>query len=320
MLAISAGPAAADGKAAFAASAFGAIVEPVILTVRMAASAKGRLAAWVSDPASLRTLVEQARTASLAAAATTATTGSIAKPAGATVGRRSAQRTELLASVALPFGRLPALRRMEPVYASMKSGIFDDCRTVTCQNARATLEAVIANGRDRGTFALIAAVNRSVNKLVAYRRDRDTHGVIDYWASPSQTLNAGTGDCEDYAILKMAVLERAGISADQMSLVVLRDQRRGVYHAVLAIRSDRSFHILDNLDQSVRPDTELPDYMPLYSVSSGRGYIYGRHSGSSVLSASAGYDAIAPGEGLDGEMPRPAMPLPASAEGLRGRL
>jgi hypothetical protein len=113
------------------------------------------------------------------------------------------------------------------------------------------------------------------------------------------------------------VLAKAGVPAKSMSLVVLRDERRNVYHAVLAIRTSHGSYILDNLHSAIRRDVELPDYMPLYSVSAGRGYIYGRRGGKSLLSASAsGFDAIAPGEGLD--FPGwSAAPSPAPAE-MRG--
>lgn len=319
MLSICAGPAAANGHAALGATALGAIVEPMLLTMRMAAGTQDRLAARMSDAAA--NFAEHKQTTGLRTEASEDATGSIARraepvPAGPRLPAYARQRVELLASVAIPFGRLPALRRMQPVYVSMKEGIFGDCRTASCENGRATLETVVASGRERGTLPLIAAVNRSVNKLIAYRRDRDTHGVIDFWASPSQTLNAGIGDCEDYAILKMAVLEQAGVPAADMSLVVLRDQRRSVYHAVLAVRTERGAYILDNLDQSIRLDSDLPDYMPLYSVSAGRGYIHGRRSGARMFSASAGYDAIAPGEGLEAQMPLPAL----SQDGLHGPL
>lgn len=288
-------------------------------------------ATLVLDPASLWDALnrrvaaagEEAGRQRLAAAAladTAATTGSITAGTRAReAGKPPAARkpgNELLASVAIPFGRLPAMARMQPVYADMKAGLFEGCSNAACGNARATLATVVEKGRDGRFLALIGAVNRSVNRLIAYRRDRDVHGVVDSWSTPSQTLASGTGDCEDYAILKMAVLAEAGVPEKSMSLVVLRDESRGVYHAVLAIRTSDGSFILDNLHQSVRRDSELPAYVPLYSVSAGRGYIYGRRTGAGALSASAaGFDAIAPGEGLDGSW-REALPV----VGMRGPL
>jgi predicted transglutaminase-like cysteine proteinase len=297
MLSLSPAPAAAAGQLPIFAWGFGAMFEPIVAITRIVAAAKSTF-----HPASLRTaLADRIEAASVeggkpggAAGNVPASTGSIAPPSPAK------QQADLLASVAIPFGRLPAQARMQPIYSEIESGLYRNCLTAICENARDTLELVVERGRERGFLNLIRAVNRSVNTLIAYRRDSDVHGVLDLWAKPSSTLNSGVGDCEDYAILKMAVLKKAGIPAKSMSLVVLRDERRGVYHAVLAIRTSQGSFILDNLDSAVRRDVELPDYMPLYSVSAGRGYIYGRRNGEGMLSASTGkFEAIAPGEGLD---------------------
>ena len=56
------------------------------------------------------------------------------------------------------------------------------------------------------------------------------YGKLDYWAKPSEILERRAGDCEDFAILKMAALLRAGIPAQSMSLVVLQDRKRGFFH------------------------------------------------------------------------------------------
>lgn len=206
------------------------------------------------------------------------TTGSIARatPAG---GAARAHGRDLLASVAIGFGKLPALERMAPVYADMKAGIFRDCRSASCDNARATLRTVVASGRGGPFLKLLSAVNRSVNTLIAYRRDKDIYGTADYWATPSATLASGVGDCEDFAILKLAVLASAGVPDASMSVVVIKDERREVYHAVLAVTTSRGAYILDNLSETVRRDVELPNYMPLYAISAGRGFIYGRCRG-----------------------------------------
>lgn len=238
-----------------------------------------------------------------AAGAPEAKAGGLATGSMATKARKvrapKPRRPELLASVAISFGKLPALARIAPAYAEIDAGFLDNCRTELCRNASATLHSVIEGNADGQLLALISAVNRSVNRLITYRRDQDLYGVMDFWAKPSSTLNKGMGDCEDYAILKMAVLAKAGVPADSLSVVILRDETRNVYHAVTAVQTASGAYILDNLQQDIRKDSELPNYMPLYSVSAGRGYIYGKRIGGGSLVASAGrLDAIAPGEGL----------------------
>jgi len=302
-------------------------LDPIIAAFRLVSAVRMAAASWTGDSAALSAVETQRASMSAngsspkpavsRAGDASVTTGSISPGGSVAPGGASKPQAELLASVPIPFGRLPALARMQPIYSDMASGLFKDCRTATCQNARATIEAVIEKGKDRKFLDLIGAVNRSVNRLVTYRRDLDSHGVIDVWSTASHTLSTGLGDCEDYAIAKMAVLQKAGVPPKSMSLVILRDEKRDVYHAVLAVSTSRGAYILDNLSEIVRRDVELPNYMPLYSVSAGRGYIYGRRAGAGALSASLGsLDGIAPGEGFAAEAT--AMP-PASAE-LRGPL
>lgn len=235
-------------------------------------------------------------------------TGSIAK-APAAPARRTA-RPELLASVAIPFGRLPALKRIAPAYAEIETDFLDRCGSTLCENATATLKQVVAAGRNEPFEALLAAVNRSVNLLIKYKRDKDLYGTVDYWAKPSTTLDRGMGDCEDYAILKMAVLAKAGVPAGSMSVVILRDEKRQVYHAVTAVQAREGAYILDNLETELRRDSDLPNYMPLYSVSAGRGYIYGRRTGGTAVASAAGLRTVAPGEGLEAETVAAAEILP----------
>jgi predicted transglutaminase-like cysteine proteinase len=239
-----------------------------------------------------------AKSAPEARAADGLATGSIATKAQK-VRAPKPRQPELLASVAISFGKLPALARIAPTYAEIDAGFLDKCLTGLCDNAAATLRTVIDGNAHGDVLALLSAVNRSVNRLITYRRDQDLYGVMDFWAKPSSTLNKGMGDCEDYAILKMAVLAKAGVPARSMSVVILRDEVRNVYHAVTAVQTSSGAYILDNLQRDIRKDSELPNYMPLYSVSAGRGYIYGKRMGGHSLVASAGrLDAIAPGEGL----------------------
>lgn len=238
-------------------------------------------------------------------------TGSIAAAPAPKAPARGATRPELLASVAIPFGRLPALERIAPAYAEIETDFLDHCGTVMCENATATLKQVVAAGRKGRFVELLAAVNRSVNRLITYRRDKDLYGTMDYWAKPSATLERGMGDCEDYAILKMAVLAKAGVPARSMSVVILRDEKRQVYHAVTAVQTSNGAYILDNLEAELRKDSDLPNYMPLYSVSAGRGYIYGRRTGGAMVASAGGLKSVAPGEGLEAEIVTVAEALPA---------
>ena len=68
--------------------------------------------------------------------------------------------------------------------------------------------------------------------------DLAQYGEIDVWTSPLVTFDRGAGDCEDYAIAKFIALRQAGIAADDLRIVIMRDTIRGEDHAVAAARLD----------------------------------------------------------------------------------
>lgn len=49
--------------------------------------------------------------------------------------------------------------------------------------------------------------------VIEYRSDLEVHGSIDYWQNPSETVERGTGDCEDMAILLMHLADRLGVQS-----------------------------------------------------------------------------------------------------------
>ena len=81
--------------------------------------------------------------------------------------------------------------------------------------------------------------------------------------------------------------------------VMLFDQRRNVYHAVLAVSVPGNYFILDNVRNVVMTDRQLPDYMPLYSLVDGRGYFHGMKvkAGRQIAAKTKPVDLVAPGEG-----------------------
>ncbi|WP_127524358.1 transglutaminase-like cysteine peptidase [Mesorhizobium sp. Z1-4] len=206
--------------------------------------------------------------------------------------------TTLFKSIGIPFGKLPAMERMRSVEMDIEAGFLNNCASHGCWRAARSLNTLIRDKAQGGFTRLLTSVNTGVNKLIRYQPDRNAYRVTDFWANPSTTLNRGAGDCEDYAILKMAVLAEAGVPRSAMSIVVLRDQSRAVYHAVLSIRTTQGNLILDNVRDDILTDDELPDYVPLYSLSGDRGHIFGRPVGGSRMVASlTGLNGIAPGEG-----------------------
>lgn len=123
--------------------------------------------------------------------------------------------------------------------------------------------------------ALLERVNAWVNSNIRYVEDSRLWGSVDYWASAGETLRRARGDCEDLAIVKMKILERAGISRDDMYLTVARDLYRNADHAFLVVKLDGQFYVLDNaVDQVLLADQEL-GYRPVLSFNGQRSWLHG---------------------------------------------
>jgi predicted transglutaminase-like cysteine proteinase len=122
--------------------------------------------------------------------------------------------------------------------------------------------------RGRDPFHQLAAVNRMGNRR-PYNGDHAAPEGHDDWASPLDFL-AGSGDCEDYAIFKYALLRHLGLPMEALRVVLLRQAGGRPAHAVLAARVDGGTYILDNLSKLVLPDDALVDYLPVYSFNEER--------------------------------------------------
>lgn len=111
----------------------------------------------------------------------------------------------------------------------------------------------------------IAKLNRSLNQLVRYVDDAKVFGARDYWATPVEFLRQN-GDCEDYAILKFVSLLELGFSNEQLRITIVRDRRRRLMHAVLAVQIGDKTYILDNLFNDVVEQQYVLKYVPIFSV------------------------------------------------------
>ncbi len=118
-------------------------------------------------------------------------------------------------------------------------------------------------------------VNRKVNERIDYRDDFAAHGVQDVWSKPHKTMASGTGDCEDYAILKMWLLAQLGWNSQDMHVVVVAGVGLKLKHAVLAVRDGQGTFILDSLASAVRRDVDVTDYKPMLSINTFGFWIHG---------------------------------------------
>lgn len=216
-----------------------------------------------------------------------------ATPAGVDPIKTAAIVPGVFGSVAIPMRNFPVAGRWAKVYSKIS-----DCADANCGERGAEFAAVAAGVREKKFMEKLATVNRAINTMIAYRQDDAIYGNLDYWAKPAEILSRGVGDCEDYVILKMAALIEAGVPARSMSLVVLKDTGRGVFHAVLSVATQSGNFILDNLSNTVAGDDVYRSYVPLYSFSTDRAWIHGARSGSAQIASVGGnFATIAPGEG-----------------------
>lgn len=199
-------------------------------------------------------------------------------------------------SVAIPMSNFPVSSRWRPIFQKISLCVDKG----PCLENSPSLQRIIQQSRGMAFRDKLSTINKKVNELVRYKADRAIYGVADHWATPDETLARGVGDCEDFAILKMAGLSHSGIPMESMSLVILQDRQRRVFHAVLSVYTNQGTFILDNLSDRVLLDTELVNYIPLYSLSTNRAWIHGvRSAHKEVAAISSEFRSIAPGEGVD---------------------
>lgn len=121
----------------------------------------------------------------------------------------------------------------------------------------------------------LALVNQWTNRHIEYADDRTLYGARDRWATAAETLSAGRGDCEDYAILKYQMLAALGFDRSDMYLTLARDLIRNADHAVLVVRLGDRHYMLDNASDAVLPANVSHDYRAVMSFSSESAWLHG---------------------------------------------
>jgi len=139
------------------------------------------------------------------------------------------------------------------------------CRSQeACPVVAKNLADIVAEGAGRSGLARIGLINRAVNLYITATSDEAQWGVADHWSSPFETLQTQRGDCEDYAIVKYVALLQAGLSRDDVKIVILRNLLPKEDHAVVAARVDGQWLILDNRHLALVRDTEMIGSIPKF--------------------------------------------------------
>ena len=128
------------------------------------------------------------------------------------------------------------------------------------------LLAIVDSARAQDGRARLGEINRAINLAIKPMTDMAQYGQIDVWSSPLVTFTTGAGDCEDYAIAKFVALRLAGMPADDLRIVVLRDTINGEGHAVAMARLDQHWLTLDNRRMAMVEDSNVRNMRPLFVI------------------------------------------------------
>jgi predicted transglutaminase-like cysteine proteinase len=173
--------------------------------------------------------------------------------------RVAARPGDFLASARIPIGRT----RFDADWARVSS------KHLSVQAIERSMGAP-----DGDQLALIGQVNRWANRTIAYRADSPRIHGGDYWADARRTLRTQAGDCEDIAILKYQALLSLGISPGDMYFTLARDLARNADHALLVVRHQGRFYLLDDSTDALLDGSEANDYRPILSFGEGK-WIHG---------------------------------------------
>jgi len=149
---------------------------------------------------------------------------------------------------------------------SADEAVLATCRSGDgpCPVAARRFLSLIELGRQRQGRAQLGVINRAVNLSIKPVSDWVQYGVDDFWASPLATMSSGAGDCEDYAIVKYVALRQIGVAPDNLRLLIVYDAKHGANHAVVVVRHDDEWLVLDNRTLVIVNAEGIQGYWPLF--------------------------------------------------------
>ena len=180
-----------------------------------------------------------------------------------------------LARLAEPFG-MPAKAALPEDIASkwsdLQSRILADEKTIaacrlneaSCSPAARRFLSLAETGGKNERRVQLGMVNRAVNLAIRPESDWAQYGYADFWASPLQTLASGAGDCEDYAIVKYVVLRALGMAEADLRLMIVHDDRHQTEHAIVVVRDEQEWLILDNRTMFIVSADDASYYNPMF--------------------------------------------------------
>jgi predicted transglutaminase-like cysteine proteinase len=150
----------------------------------------------------------------------------------------------------------------------------DDIRVKSCFEHKTEdcavvfqLMKVVEEARQYRGKTMLGHLNRAINLMIK--------PGLGNWTNALDTIELGAGDCKGYSIAKYFALLQAGVSADNVRLAIVYNQRRSATHMVVAVRQDETWSILDNLTMLILSDFEQKTYLPMFVLdyTGVRGYL-----------------------------------------------
>lgn len=141
-------------------------------------------------------------------------------------------------------------------------------------------QSALKNLESQPVSQQLSGINRFFNQTIRWQSDEEIYGETDFWATPTETLGLGRGDCEDFTIAKYVSLRQLGVPADQLRLTYVKLQMgggRSQAHMVLAwYQNPGSIPlILDNANAQILPASQRRDLRPIFSFTSDALWIAG---------------------------------------------
>lgn len=138
---------------------------------------------------------------------------------------------------------------------------------VEASNRVLSWQAFVQSAQSLPEKEKLRQVNDFFNQNMEFVDDEYLWGMVDYWATPLESLAKGAGDCEDYSIAKYFTLIELGVPDKKLRITYVKAIELNQAHMVLTyFDTPRSVPlVLDNLKPAIKRATKRKDLLPVYS-------------------------------------------------------
>jgi predicted transglutaminase-like cysteine proteinase len=168
-----------------------------------------------------------------------------------------------LPTVSSPKGPLSANWNDLQAQINLEQAVVAQCRdeaNLCSSRAAARFVAILNQGEQRDGIARIGHINRAINLAILGLNNQRTEN----WTPPLTALSQGSGDCKQYSVLKYVALTNVGFAQEDLRIVIVMDKTVHRQHAVVAVRHEGRWLILDNRSSILVESSDVAaHYIPL---------------------------------------------------------